>query len=283
MAAPEAYPLGPPAPPHSHTMTTAERVAIVTGAGTGLGQATAHVLAEAGLRCVITGPSPAASRETVAQAPAELRDRLHVVPGDVAEPADRERFVAEALAWGGRLDVLVNNAGVSGRAPLLRYDVADWRRVMATNLEAAFFLSQAAIPSMREQGWGRIVNITSVYGSLGLNAELYAGLFEPDAGDGRQPAYHTSKGGLLNLTRDLAVAVAPYGITVNSLSPGMFVTEQARGILNEQVLENLSRQTPMGRFGEPREVGHAVRFLASEEAGFITGAELVVDGGWSIW
>jgi NAD(P)-dependent dehydrogenase (short-subunit alcohol dehydrogenase family) len=114
---------------------------------------------------------------------------------------------------------------------------------------------------------------------------LYAGLIAPDEGRGpsRQPAYHTSKGALLNMTRDLAVAVAPWGITVNTLSPGMFLTEQAEKIVNEDVIRSLSEMTPVGRFGEPREIGHAVSFLASENAAFITGAELVVDGGWSAW
>jgi NAD(P)-dependent dehydrogenase (short-subunit alcohol dehydrogenase family) len=148
-----------------------------------------------------------------------------------------------------------------------------------------FFLSQAVLPTMRDQGYGRIVNIGSVYGSLALNSALYPDMFAPDEGDGpaRQPAYHTSKGAVLNLTRDLAAAVAPWGVTVNTISPGMFLTEQSKGIVSDEVIESLSRMTPVGRFGDPPEIGYAVRFLASEEAAFITGAELRVDGGWSIW
>jgi NAD(P)-dependent dehydrogenase (short-subunit alcohol dehydrogenase family) len=208
-----------------------------------------------------------------------------LVPSDVALPDDRERIVGRTLDRFGRVDILVNNAGVSGQAPLLDYDVEDWRRVMQTNVEACFFLAQSVLPSMRDNHYGRIVNIASVYGTLGLNGALYAGLLAADEGRGptRQPAYHSSKGALLNMTRDLAIAVAPWGITVNSISPGMFLTEQAERIVNAEVIASLSAMTPIGRFGEPREVGYAVRFLASEEAAFITGAELRVDGGWSIW
>ena len=259
------------------------RAAIVTGAGTGLGRATAHVLLENGIDCVLTGRR-SEPLEEAASAPNLVGEAL-LVPSDVAVADDRERIVNETLGRFGRIDILVNNAGVSGRAALLDYDLDDWRRVMATNVEACFFLAQRVLPAMRDRRYGRIVNIASVYGALGLNAGLYPGMFalDEERGPTRQPAYHTSKGALLNMTRDLAIAVAPWGITVNSISPGMFLTEQAKGIVDDEVIRSLSAMTPVGRFGEPREIGHAVRFLASEEAAFITGADLRVDGGWSIW
>jgi NAD(P)-dependent dehydrogenase (short-subunit alcohol dehydrogenase family) len=194
--------------------------------------------------------------------------------------------VKETLARFGRIDILVNNAGISGRAPILEYSEEAWRQVMAINVDGGFFLAQAVARNMRERSWGRIVNIASVYGSLGLNASLYAGLFPmEDLGGGptRQPAYHTSKGAVLNMTRDLAVALAPWKITVNAISPGMFLTEQSRPTVSDEVVRRLSEMTPLGRFGEVREIGYAVRFLVSDDAAFITGAELRVDGGWSIW
>jgi NAD(P)-dependent dehydrogenase (short-subunit alcohol dehydrogenase family) len=258
------------------------RVAIVTGAGTGLGQATAEVLGDAGYACVLVGRR----REPLEQtARGSFSGGVHVVDADVADAGERARIVRETLDAFGRIDVLVNNAGVSAKAPLLDVDEASWRRVYAINVDACFFLAQAVLPEMRERGWGRIVNVASVYGSLGLNAEIYDGLFAADAGRGpeRQPAYHSSKGALLNLTRDLAIAVAPWGITVNSISPGMFLTEQSKGIVNDEVIRRLSELTPAGRLGEPHEIGHAVRYLVSEEAAFVTGTELRVDGGWTAW
>jgi NAD(P)-dependent dehydrogenase (short-subunit alcohol dehydrogenase family) len=260
----------------------AERVAIVTGAGTGLGKATAEVLGESGIACVLVGRRSEPLAETAA---GNFPAGVLTVVADTSDADGRTRIVQGALERFRRIDILVNNAGVSGRGPLLEYDTADWRRVMEINLEALFFLSQAVLPTMREQHYGRIVNIASVYGSLALNAALYPGMFSESEAGGpiRQPAYHTSKGGVLNLTRDLAAAVARWGITVNTISPGMFLTQQTKGIVSDEVVRSLSEMTPVGRFGEPREVGYAVRFLASEEASFITGAELPVDGGWSIW
>jgi NAD(P)-dependent dehydrogenase (short-subunit alcohol dehydrogenase family) len=257
------------------------RVAIVTGAGTGIGQAIARALAEAGMRCLAVGRRQEPLEETAAT---DADGRIGTIAADVTVAADRDRVVAAALERHGRIDVLVNNAGVSGIAPLLELDEADWRRVMATNLDAAFFMAQAVLPAMRDRRWGRIVNIGSVYGTLALNPALYDAFpFDDVRGPTRQPAYHSSKGAVLNLTRDLAVAVAPWGVTVNTVSPGMIITDQSRGLLSDRVKQALADMTPLGRFGEPREIAHAVRFLASDEAAFITGAELRVDGGWSIW
>ncbi len=264
------------------TPRAASRAALVTGAGSGIGRAIALAFSAAGTDCLITGRRADRLAGTAAAAPGPGRIVAH--PSDMTRGDDRAAAVAAAQAAFGRLDILVNNAGVSSLAPLLDVTEDDWRRVMALNLDAAFFLSQAALPLLRESPAGRIVNIGSVYGGLALNAALYDA-FPADGPRGpvRQPAYHTSKGGIRNLTRDLAAAVARWRITVNCVSPGMIETEQSRGLLSPEVNARLCAMTPLGRFGTPGEIAAAVLFLASEEAGFVTGAELVADGGWSIW
>ena len=259
-----------------------ERVAIVTGAGTGIGQAIALRLAGAGVRTMITGRRSAALADTVARGPAE--NPVASIAADITEAGDRERIVAAPVERFGRVAMLVNNSGIAAIEPLFSASEAEWRRVMATNVDAAFFMAQALLPGMRERGFGRIVNIGSVYGVLGLNAALYDAFTEEgSSGPRRQPAYHTSKGAILNLTRDLAAAVGRWGVTVNTISPGMVVTEQSEGLISDEVIRRLSEMTPVGRFGKPEEIAHAVQFLTSDDAAFITGQELRVDGGWTIW
>lgn len=261
---------------------TEPRVAIVTGAGTGIGQAIALKFARTGIRTLIVGRREAPLADTVARGPAD--NPIASLAGDITEAADRERAVRAAIDRFGRVDILVNNAGVSSIEPLFEASEAEWRRVMATNVDSAFFMAQAVLPGMRERGFGRIVNIGSVYGVLGLNPGLYDAFGEVGAGGPkRQPAYHTSKGAILNLTRDLAAAVSRWGVTVNTISPGMVITEQSEGLISDDVIRRLSEMTPVGRFGKPEEIAHAVAFLASDDAAFITGEEIRVDGGWTIW
>jgi len=259
------------------------RVVVVTGAGTGVGKASAIELLKRGHAVVLAGRRTEPLAETVARGPAD--NPILSLSADITDAVDRERIVALALERFGRIDILVNNAGVSSIEPLLSASEAEWRRVMATNVDAAFFMAQAVLPTMRARNWGRIVNIGSVYGVLGLNAALYDAFFTDEGalGPRRQPAYHTSKGAILNLSRDLAAAVARWGVTVNTVSPGMVVTEQSEGIISDEVIRRLCEMTPVGRFGKPEEIAHAVAFLAAEDAAFITGAEIRVDGGWSIW
>src|ERR1700722_13414668 len=263
------------------------RVAIVTGAGSGLGRVMAQECVASGARCVITGRRLKSLEDTAGLIPKKDRDHLLIVQGNVTVEAARARAVSESIAKFGHIDILVNNAGISSIAPLLSHEEKEWREVMNTNLDSLFFMAKAVIPHMRDQQWGRIINIASVYSSLAMNNDLYAGLLPANNQDGlgptRQPAYHASKGGVLNLTRDLAVAVARWGITVNAVSPGMFETEQSEGLINDDVRNNIKVMTPLGRLGRPPEVAHAVCFLASADASFITGIDLVVDGGWSLW
>ena len=265
---------------------TRERVAIITGAGSGLGRAMAKDFVDHGIRCVLTGRRLNALEQTVDMIAGD-RSRMLIVQSDVTVAADRARIVSECIASFGSVDILVNNAGISFIAPLLAHEEKEWRQVMSTNLDSHFFMAKEVIPRMRDQNFGRIINIASIYGTLASNNDLYGDLMpssnEHGLGPTRQPGYHTSKGGVLTLTMDLAVAVARWGITVNAISPGMFMTEQTEHIVNKHVIEKVKSMTPVGRFGEPHEVACAVRFLASDDASFITGVNLRVDGGWSLW
>ena len=184
----------------------------------------------------------------------------------------------------GRLDVLVNNAAASAIKPFLDQDVEDWRRVFATNVEAMFFLSQAAVPLLREAEAPRIVNIGSVYGIRSLDNRLY-GSRAPEESDGdrgpwRQSSYSASKGAVHQLTRELAGSLGRWNITVNTVAPGMFPIEGKP--LPGDVEEALADHTALRRLGRPEEIGAAVAFLASPAASYVTGAELIVDGGFSI-
>lgn len=160
-----------------------------------------------------------------------------------------------------------------------------WREVVNTNLKTCFFMAQEAIPPMRDQSWGRIISIASMYGTVVLNDDLYSPMSAKDNGNRgptRISAYHAAKGGLITLSRDLAVAVARWGITVNTISPGGVMVEKVKAEIAEELIRKQEAMIPLGRFGQPREIAYAVRFLASDEAAYITGADLLVDGGFTV-
>ena len=246
------------------------RRALITGAGTGLGRQMALGLAEAGASLTICG-----RREQPLLESADLVRKfgvdVAVSPADVTDESDRRRLVNRA----GTVDILVNNAGLAPNQPWQEVTLDEWRSVMALNLEAPFRLIQLLAPAMMERGWGRIINVSSIYGSLGGDPDRY-----PPAWD--VPAYFASKHGLNGITRYLAPRLAPHGVCINSLSPGAFDSEQNRELLSDETRAAMVRSTPARRMGDVDDLKAAVVFLASPGAAFVTGQILFVDGGWTV-
>ena len=197
-----------------------------------------------------------------------------VIPADVTDEAD-----LQALRGGaGKVDILVNNAGAGDAlGPWTETTVQEWRRILALNLDAPFRLCQLFAPAMMDRRWGRIINIASIYGSVGCDPSRY-----PDL-DWEAPAYFASKHGLHGITHCLAPRLAPYGVCINSLSPGMFLSEKNTSMLNSRIVDRLIDGTPVGRLGNQDDLKGAVVFLASPGAQFVTGQNIVVDGGWTVW
>jgi 2-deoxy-D-gluconate 3-dehydrogenase len=242
------------------------RVALVTGAGQGLGRAMALALAEAGADVVLVARSRGAIEEA-ARAAAGLGRRALAIPADVAVPEEVERAVARALEAFGAVDVLVNNSGVALVKPFVDTSPEEWARVLAVNLTGAAHCCRAVAPGMIARGRGKIVNVASVLGARGLPG--YA-------------AYSASKGGLLALTRALAVEWARHNIQVNAIAPGWFVTPMnERAFADARVRERLLRDVPARRTGRPEELGPLVVYLASGASDYVTGEVVFVDGGFA--
>jgi len=242
------------------------RVAIVTGASAGLGRRFARVLHAAGAT-VVAAARRAEALEALA---AELGDGLVPVPTDLAVDGDRARLVARAVDAGGRLDVLVNNAGISTIVPAEREAPEEWARVVELNLTAPFRLAQLAYEPMLATGGGTIVNVSSILG-------LVAGTPVKQAG------YCASKGGLVNLTRELGAQWARRGIRVNGIAPGWFRSEMTEVMWGDPASEAyVERGAPLGREGAEHELDGALLFLASDASSYVVGQTLAVDGGWTI-
>lgn len=252
-----------------------------------------------GFRCVLAGNERPGLDETVARA-GEAGERADVVLCDVRVPDDRDQLIAHAAQRPGSLYGLVNNAGVARAAPLLDESLVDWRDSVETNLEAAFFLSQRAFEHMRRHGEGRVVNIGSIYGMTGMDNRGYGDRAPEttpgDRGPVRQSAYAASKGGLIQLTRDLAAAVGRWNITVNAVSPGSVpwaneepedATTKGKPGLGDRIgpgiLRALAGQVPLRRLGRADEIAGPVSFLLSADASYVNGHNLVVDGGFTSW
>ena len=257
------------------------KVALITGGGSGIGRATAVLFAAEGAGVVVSDLREASALETVEQVKAGGGQATAVV-GDVSDDADARRIVQGAVEAHGRLDVLVNSAGIASRNALApgASPEAVWDRVMDVNLKGTYLVSRHAVVEMERGGGGSIVNLASIIGLVGYPAGFPHGL-PPGSAGGFNP-YPPSKGGVVQLTRNLAVDLAKSNIRVNCICPGFTWTGLTEPLLSDpRSVEFLEERHPMGRLGRPEEIAYAALYLASDEASFVTGASLAVDGGYT--
>ena len=239
-----------------------DKVALVTGASQGIGRATSLALAEAGAKVAIAARSTEKLASLAAEVTAAGGEALSI-PMDVADPAQVKTGFQQLLAKFGKLDILVNNAAITRDTLALRMKLEDWEAVLRTNLTGAHLCIQQALGAMLKQRAGRIINITSVVA---------------ETGNAGQANYVASKAGLIGLTRAIAVEVASRSITVNAIAPG-FIATPMTDPLSQEIKDKMKSMIPLGRFGTDRDVAAAIVFLASDEAGYITGQVLDVNGG----
>lgn len=243
------------------------RTALITGGSKGLGFAMAHALARAGADIVLVSRHADELEASASRLSDETHRRCEPVAADVTQGDQVERMVEQAIERMGRIDVLVNNAGINIRNPTIDQTEEEFRRILDVNLVGLFLVGRAVGRHMVERGRGSVINLASMLGVVGL------------AG---RPGYTASKGAVIQLTRTMALEWATKGVRVNALCPGPFVTEINQVVLDDPAANQFFiDRIPMGRWGRPTELAGAIVFLASDASSFMTGAELVIDGGWT--
>jgi NAD(P)-dependent dehydrogenase (short-subunit alcohol dehydrogenase family) len=247
--------------------TLTDKTALITGASKGLGKAMAVALAEAGASIALVSRDKQKLDDVAAQI-GSTGGRAEVFVADVADEAQVTRVRDEFNAkFGDKLDILINNAGINIRKPVTDFTLGEWNSVMNTNVTSAFLMCRGFVPLMTGRGYGRIINMTSIMAHVALAGRT---------------AYAASKTALLGFTRALALELAPERITVNGISPGVFGTEMNIPLMqNPELSAQFLAKVPMNRWGQPQEIGKLALYLCSEDAGFITGTDILIDGGWT--
>lgn len=241
------------------------RVALVTGSSMGIGKTIAFELAKDGATAVINDPIGGEEAESAVKMIQDIGQDAHYIKCDVSDATRVSKMIDAVLECYKKIDILVNNAAITIDSLTVNYEVEDWDRMINVNLNGAFLCSKYCLPSMIEQKWGRIVNISTVAAMVGLKGA---------------PAYSASKAGLIGFTKSLAREVARKGITVNALSLGVIKGGGMYDTVREDIMQSYVEQVPMGRPGTPEDVANAIKFLISDSAAYITGQTIGVNGGF---